>query len=77
MKVKFMQEVEVEATNRNTEGKYEYLVALRCGGLMESPEIYYKDYQIIRADSIEEARDKYNELNSCSYFYGQVLKCIS
>ena len=77
MKVKFNQVVEVDAVDSRTEGKYEYLVALRCGGLMEDPEIYYKNYQIIRADSMEEAKEKYDKINECSYFYGQVITQIS
>lgn len=63
-------------TNTNTQGKYEYLVALKCGGLMEDPEIYYRNYQIIWADSEDEARKKYNELNNCTYFYGEVIEQI-
>ena len=44
--------------------------------LMEDPEIHYTDHQVIRASSEDEARQKYNELNHCSYFYGQVLGLI-
>ena len=43
---------------------------------MECPEIYYEDYQVIRADSEDEARRKYNEINNCSYFYGRVMSQI-
>lgn len=59
-----------------TIGKHAYVVALCCGGLMEDPEIHYEDYQIIRADSAEEAQKKYNERNNCSYFYGEVMSQI-
>ena len=75
MKVKVTKEIEVEDTK--TEGKHEYLVALRCGGLMESPEVYYEDYQVIRADNEQEAREKYNKINNCSYFYGHVIEQLS
>ena len=71
MKVKYIAEVEVKETD--TQGKYTYLVALCCGGLMEDPEFHYHDYQVIKADSEDEARQKYNEINKCSYFYGRVL----
>ena len=67
---------EVEAKESNTQGKHAYVVALCCGGLMESPEIYYEDYQVIYADSAEEARCKYNKINNCSYFYGEVMSQI-
>ena len=50
-----------------------YLVALAVGGLMEYPEITYQDYQVIEADSPEEARKIYNERNKCDFFYGEVL----
>lgn len=43
---------------------------------MEDPEIHYEDYQIIYADSEDEARKKYNEINKCSYFYGKVIRQI-
>lgn len=52
-----------------------YIVALQAGGLMESPEIYYTDYQIINADTKTEAVRIYNEINKCDYFYGDVV-CI-
>ena len=71
MKVKYIAEVEAEETK--TQGKYKYLVALCCGGLMESPKIHYSNYQVISADSDTEAVKKYNEINKCNYFYGYVL----
>ena len=43
---------------------------------MEDPEIHYEDYQIIDANSADEARKKYNEINKCSYFYGKVIRQI-
>lgn len=76
MRVKYKIEVETEAKETATHGEHAYIVALCCGGLMEEPEIYYVDHQIIRAASEDEARRKYNELNHCSYFYGQVLGLI-
>ena len=57
----------------NTQGKYLYVVATCCGGVMEDPDIHYEDYQYIRADSREEAVKKYNKLNHCTYYYGSVL----
>lgn len=50
-----------------------YLVALSVGGLMEMPEITYEDFDIIEAETQEEARAKYNRKNKCSYFYGTCL----
>lgn len=50
-----------------------YLVALSVGGLMEMPEITYQDFNIIEADSQDEAREKYNKKHNCSYFYGTCL----
>lgn len=66
-----------EAKDTNTEGKYAYLVALCVGGIMERPEITYEDPQIIYADSEYEAKNKYDELNRCSYFYGSVLRKLN
>lgn len=74
MRVKIKKTVDAKQTN--TYGKYTYVVALRCGGLMEDPDFHYKDYQIIRADSEDEARKKYNQLNNCSFYYGYVIKQI-
>lgn len=50
-----------------------YLVALSVGGLMEMPEITYQDFDIIEANSQDEAREKYNKIHDCSYFYGTCL----
>ena len=50
-----------------------YLVALSVGGLMEMPEITYQDFDIIEANSRDEAREKYNKKHNCSYFYGTCL----
>lgn len=57
----------------NTTGKHAYLVALACGGVMEDPDIRYEDYQIIYADSEQEAKEKYNNLNHCTHYYGTVI----
>ena len=61
------------ATPTNTEGKNKYVVALLVGGLMEMPDFYFTDYQIINADNENDARCKYNEINKCRYFYGSVI----
>lgn len=50
-----------------------YLVALSVGGVMEIPEITYQDFDIIEANSQDEAREKYNKKHNCSYFYGTCL----
>jgi len=50
-----------------------YLVALQTGGLMESPNIEYSDYQEIEANSPLEAEKEYNRINKCSYFYGKCM----
>ena len=50
-----------------------YLVALSTGGLMESPEMYYENFQIIEASSEDEAREIYNRENNCAFYYGAVL----
>ena len=74
MKIKII--TEVDAAEKNTEGKHAYVVALCCGGLMEDPEIHYEDYQIIRANTPEEAKQKYDKINNCSSFYGQVIEQV-
>lgn len=50
-----------------------YLVATAVGGIMEQPHITYEDPQWIEAESEEEAEDKYNKINNCNYFYGEVI----
>lgn len=50
-----------------------YIVALECGGLMESPEIYYSDGQIIEVKNQKDAENVYNQNNNCSFFYGAVV----
>ncbi|MGF9891244.1 hypothetical protein ABEX78_21530 [Priestia megaterium] len=50
-----------------------YLVALR----VDERNSYYSNYQIIEADNKETARHIYNEINECSYFYGEVLAKIN
>ena len=53
--------------------KNKYLVALCVGGIMECPEISYKEVEVIEADTKEEAEEIYNTKNKCSYFYGSCL----
>ena len=50
-----------------------YLIALGVGGIMEMPEITYSDFQIIEAETENEAVKKYNKINNCSFFYGTCL----
>lgn len=50
-----------------------YLVAL-C---VDERNSYYSNYQIIEADNKEAARHTYNEINECSYFYGEVLAKVN
>ena len=66
----------IEAKETDTTGKHRYVVATCCGGLMEDPEIYYINYQVINADTPEEAKLKYDKINDCSFYYGQVLSEI-
>lgn len=49
-----------------------YLVALYVDGR----ETLYRDYQIIEAIDKEKAVEKYNEINQCSYFYGEALATV-
>ena len=76
MKITYETKNTVDAKDTNTVGKYSYLVATRCGGLMEDPEIWYADYQIIHADTVQDVKKKYDEINNCSYFYGKVLSLL-
>lgn len=55
----------------NTKNKY--LIALQVGGLMEMPEFSYNDFDVIEANTKEEAVEKYNTKNNCSFFYGSCL----
>lgn len=74
MRIKIPVEVDVKV--QNTTGKHAYIVALCCGGVMEDPEIHYRDYQLIRADSEDEARRVYDFLNDCTYYYGSVISQV-
>lgn len=57
-----------------TDGKeHHYRVATRCGGITEHPDFYYENEQIITAMSRKDAVEKYNKLNHCNYYYGEVL----
>lgn len=71
MKITIPCEISVKV--RDTKGKHAYVVAMCCGGIMEDPEIHYENYQLIRADSEDEARKTYNFLNDCTYYYGSVI----
>lgn len=66
----------IDAKEMLTEGKHRYLVAQLCGGIMEDPDIYHRNFQIIRADSEIEAKSKYDEINNCRYYYGNVIRKI-
>ena len=72
--MRITKKIIANAKKTNTQGEHAYVVALRCGGCMENPNISYENFQIIHADSEKEAERKYNEINKCSYYYGEVLK---
>lgn len=75
MRLKY--EVEVDAKEIDTQGSHTYLVALCCGGIMEDPEFHYHNFQVIKANTKEEAVETYNKINNCSYYYGTVIKQIN
>ena len=50
-----------------------YLIATSVGGLMEMPNITYEDFDVIEANTRDEALEKYNKKYNCSYFYGTCL----
>lgn len=75
MKVELLKEFDVKETD--TEGAHSYVVALRCGGIIEDPKIHYHDYQLINAESEDDACEKYNRMNNCDFYYGHVIKQIS
>lgn len=50
-----------------------YLVALEKGGILKDPEITYCNYQLIEAMTEEEAEEKYDRINKCSYYSGRCL----
>lgn len=59
-----------------TVGEHAYLVATLCGGEMGDPDFHDEIFQIIRADSPEEAKLTYDTINKSSYFYGHVIGCV-
>lgn len=76
MFVKRTIESYVEVQETDTQGNHSYVVALLCGGVMEDPELYYEQYQIIHADSESEALKKYREINGEQYYKPHVLQII-
>lgn len=63
-----------EKEREKEDGKeHRYEVAMLCGGVMEDPNFHYENRQIITAKSEKEAKEKYDRLNNCSYYYGEVL----
>ena len=66
----------ITAQEKISFGEHAYLVALRCGGVMEDPDFHHEFFQIIRADSPEEAERTYDIINNSSYYYGQVIGCV-
>ena len=52
---------------------HRFKVGLCCGGVMEDPDIHYEDIQIIEATTPEEAKEHYDKINNCNYYYGEVL----
>lgn len=50
-----------------------YIVGLNTGGLMESPQIIYERFQVIEAETPKGAKDKYDEINNCDYFWGRTI----
>lgn len=64
------------AEEKTTVGEHAYLVAIRCGGLMEDPDFHDEDFQIIRANSPEEAEKTYDIINKSRFYHGQVIGCV-
>lgn len=69
-----LQIIEDMSSTLNTDThKHTYLVAQLCGGIQEDPEQYYRNYCVIKATDEKSARDKYNDLYSCNYYYGHIV----
>ncbi len=51
----------------------EFIVALAVGGVPEKPDFTYSEFQIIEANTKEDAVKIYNNKNNCSYWYGECL----
>ena len=54
-------------------GKYKFNVGLYIPYDIGRDYEHYDNIQIVWADSVEEAEQKYNLINKCSYYYGKVL----
>jgi len=50
-----------------------YLVALQTGGIMEMPDIKYREFEVIEATTEVVASEIYNKKHNCDYFYGVTL----
>lgn len=66
--------LEILVDDSETIGKYRYLVGLKCGGVVENPECFVTQLQIIRANSDVEALNKYNETHDISYYPSVIVQ---
>lgn len=67
---KYEEDLDLIATRKKKES---FVVALQTGGLMECPQIEYRNYQIIEAYTPEEAVKEYNRINNCNFYYGKCM----
>lgn len=77
IKLRVVDEVPIEAKDTDTIGDFDFLVATLCGGIPEDPEFHYESYQVIHADTKEQAVKMYNTLNKCNYYYGECIGMIN
>ena len=63
----------LEATETDTDGKYAYLVAIQGKKNIEGQKVLYSNYQIIHADFVFAAEQKYNEINNCLRYPGHAI----
>lgn len=77
IKLRVVDEVPIEAKDTDTIGNFDFLVATLCGGIPEDPEFHYESYQVIHADTKEQAKEIYDKLNKCNYYYGECIGMIN
>lgn len=73
LKIQYIEKAQKLVVSNEKKIINKYIVALATGGLMESPKVYYENFQIIEAENKDEAKEIYDKKNNCNYFWGKVI----
>lgn len=70
--IQYWKDIAKESVNKQS-GKYKFNVGLHIPCDIGRDFEDYNNIQVIWADSAQEAEQKYNLINNCSYYYGKCL----